>query len=188
VTSTISGTILQSPVNPGDTVSTQTSIYVVGDLSSLVVETFVPERFSNVARRGLNAQVFLEALPGETFQAVVDEVSPVLDPASRTVRIRLRFSGPADSRIKAGMFATVSLVTNTRQNVPVIPRAAVINTYGSWICFIVDERNIAQRRELTLGLENENAVEVVEGLSVGDRVVTAGQNFLTNGETVRIVE
>ena len=188
VTSTINGTILQSPVNSGDTVSTQTPVYVVGDLSSLVVETFVPERFSNAARRGLAAQVFLEALPGETFQAVVEEVSPVLDPASRTVRIRLRFTGVSDPRIKAGMFATISLITNTRRNVPVIPRGAVINTYGHWICFIIDEQNIAQRCEIELGLENESLLEVIDGISLGDRVVTAGQNFLTHGEPVRVLE
>jgi multidrug efflux pump subunit AcrA (membrane-fusion protein) len=158
VSSTITGTILQSPVHPGDTVSAQTAVYVVGDLSSLVVETYVPERFSNAARRGLPAQVFLEALPGEVFQAVVDEVSPVLDPLSRTLKIRLRFSGRQDSRVKAGMFATVSLVTNSRQNVPVIPRGAVINTYGSWIVFVVDENSIARRLEITLGLENEEYV------------------------------
>jgi multidrug efflux pump subunit AcrA (membrane-fusion protein) len=188
VTSTISGTILQAPVNTGDTVSANTTVYVVGDLSSLVVETYVPERFSNSAQRGLAAQVYLEALPGETFLAVVDEVSPVLDPVSRTLRIRLRFSGPADSRIKAGMFATVSLVTNVRQDVPIIPRAAMISTYGSWIVFVVNEQNIAQRQEIHLGLESEEFVEVMDGLSPGDRVVSAGQNFLTHGELVRIVE
>ena len=188
VISTINGTVLSVPVNPGDTVSPNTAIYVVGDLSRLVVETFVPERFANAARRGLTAQVFLEALPGETFQATVDEVSPVLDPVSRTLKIRLRFSGPADNRIKAGMFATVSLVTNTRKDVPVIPRSTVINTYGSWIVFVVDDKNMAQRTEVTLGLENETMVEVTGGLNVGDRVVSAGQNFLSQGESVRVVE
>ena len=188
VISTISGTVLSVPVNRGDTVSPQTAVYVVGDLSSLMIETFVPERFSNAARRGLVADVFLEALPGERFQAVVDEVSPVLDPISRTLRIRLRFIGPTDPRIKAGMFATVSLVTNISRDVPVIPRAAAINTQGSWIVFVVDENNVASRREIFLGLENENFLEVVEGLKVGDLVVTAGQNFLSDDEPVRIVE
>ena len=188
VVSTIGGTVLQTPVHIGDTVSTQTPIVVVGDLSTLLIETFVPERFSNAAQRGLAAQVFLEALPGEIFQAAVDEVSPVLDPASRTVRIRLRFSGSADPRIKAGMFATVSLVTNTRRNVPVIPRTAAINTYGSWIVFTVNDQNIASRREVFFGLENENFVEVLDGLEVGDIVVSAGQNFLTDGDLIRILE
>jgi RND family efflux transporter MFP subunit len=187
VLSTVAGTVLSIPVNLGDTVGSSTVIYVIGDLTNLVVETFVPERFSNVARRGLEALVSLEALPGETFPATVQELSPVLDPASRTLRIRLRFN-QRDARIRAGMFATVSLVTNTRQDVPVIPRDAVINTYGSWIVFVVDGSNIARRRVITLGLENENFVEVESGLELGDRVVTEGQNFLSDGDPVRIVE
>ena len=188
VVSTISGYVLSTPALTGDTVSTQTAIMVIGDLSSLVIETFVPERFSNAVRRGLSAQVFLEALPGEVFQAAVEEVSPVLDPASRTVRIRLRFSGDADDRIKAGMFATVSLVTNIRSDVPVIRRDSAINTYGSWIVFAVNEQNIARRKEVSLGLENEVFVEVLSGLEVGEIVVSAGQNFLTDGDPVRIVD
>jgi multidrug efflux pump subunit AcrA (membrane-fusion protein) len=188
VVSTIGGTILQTPVHRGDTVSTQTAIVVVGDLSTLVIETFVPERFTNAAQRGLAAQVTLEAMPGEIFTAIVDEVSPVLDPASRTVRIRLRFSGRMDPRIRAGMFATVSLVTNTRRDVPIIPRVAPISTYGSWVVFTVDDRNIASRRPVALGIENELFIEVISGLNVGDRVVIAGQNFLTDGDLVRIVE
>ncbi|MDR1970288.1 MAG: efflux RND transporter periplasmic adaptor subunit [Treponema sp.] len=187
VLSTISGTVLSAPLNQGETVSAATVVYVIGDLANLVVETFVPERFSNAARRGLGALVSLEALPGEIFPATVSELSPVLDPASRTLRIRLRFNS-RDSRVRAGMFATVSLVTNTRRDVPVIPREAVINTYGSWIVFVVDDRNIARRRVITLGLENETLIEVLDGLELGDRVVSAGQNFLSDGDPVRIVD
>jgi multidrug efflux pump subunit AcrA (membrane-fusion protein) len=193
VISTISGTVLQAPYSIGDTVSAQSALYVVGDLSALRVETFVPERFVSSIRQGLGATVSFEAIPGETFFAQVDEVNPVLDPASRTLRIRLRFvnnEGRAitDSRIKPGMFSTISLVTRTRANVPVIPRTSVINTYGSWIVFIVDEKNIAHRRTIELGIENETFYEVEHGISLGDRVVSAGQNFLTDGDPVRIVE
>jgi multidrug efflux pump subunit AcrA (membrane-fusion protein) len=187
VLSTVNGTVLAAPLNPGDTVNSSTAVYIIGDLSNLVVETFVPERFSNVAQRGLGALVSLEALPGETFPAVVQELSPVLDSASRTLRIRLRFTN-RDSRIRAGMFATVSLVTNTRRDVPVIPRGAAINTYGSWIVFVVDDQGVARRKVITLGIENEMVVEVLSGLEPGDRVVSAGQNFLSDGDPVRIVE
>jgi multidrug efflux pump subunit AcrA (membrane-fusion protein) len=86
------------------------------------------------------------------------------------------------------MFATLSLATNVRRDVPVIPRASVINTYGAWVVFTVDEGNIARRHEVRLGLENENFFEVLEGLEAGDRVVSAGQNFLGEGDPVRIVE
>jgi multidrug efflux pump subunit AcrA (membrane-fusion protein) len=187
VISTIAGTALQAPVSPGDTVSTGTPVFVVGNLESLVVETFVPERFSSTVRMGLGAQVSFEAMPGERFAAAVSEISPVLDPASRTLRIRLQFQGPMDPRIRAGMVATVSLVTNSRRNTPVIPRAAVINTYGSWIVFVVNQNNLAERREISLGLENEELVEVTGGLMPGELVVSAGQNFLSHGDPVRVV-
>ena len=187
VVSTISGTVLLAPVQRGDTVSPQTPVYVVGDLSTLMVETFVPERFSNAAQRGLAAQVMLEALPGEAFMAMVYELSPVLDPASRTLRIRLRFSGPMDPRIRAGMFATVTLVTNSRHDVPIIPRGTVLSAYDSWIVYTVAEDNVAVRREVILGLENEHYIEVLSGLEPGEMVVSAGQNFLSHGDHVRIV-
>jgi RND family efflux transporter MFP subunit len=188
VVSTISGTVLQKPLSPGDTVSAGSAIYVIGDLSSLVVETFVPERFSTAMRLGLPAQVSFEAMPGETFQAEISELSPVLDPQSRTLRIRLRFAGSRDPRIRAGMFATVSLVTGSRRNVPVIPRASVINTYGKWIVFVVDGNGTAERREISLGMESEETVEILSGLEPGERVVVAGQNFLSDGDPVRVVE
>ena len=193
VVSTVSGTVLQAPFNIGDTVSVQSALYVVGDLSSLRVETFVPERFVSSVRNGLRAEIKLESVPGETFLAEVVEVSPVLEPSSRTMRIRLRFIDPqgravADNRIKAGMFATLSLVTRTRTDVPVIPRASAISTYGSWIVFTVDEDNIARRHEVELGIENEEQFELLSGAGLGDRVVVQGQNFLMDGDPVRIVD
>jgi multidrug efflux pump subunit AcrA (membrane-fusion protein) len=112
----------------------------------------------------------------------------VLDPVSRTLRIRLQFQGALDPRIRAGMYATVSLVTASHTNVPVIPRASLINTYGDWIVFTVDRNNVAHRRVIEIGLENEEFIEVAVGLEVGEIVVNVGQNFLSDDEPVRIVE
>ena len=187
VTSTVSGTVLQSPYSIGDTLTTQSAVYTVGDLSTLIIETHVQERYVATISQGMRAQLWFEAIPGEIFSAEINEINPVLDPLSRTLRVRLRFLEP-DPRIKAGMFATISLVTNRKIDVPVIPRLSVINTYGSWIVFIVDENNTARRREVTLGIENEEFVEILSGIDIGDMVVNAGQNFLSDGDLVRIVE
>jgi multidrug efflux pump subunit AcrA (membrane-fusion protein) len=86
------------------------------------------------------------------------------------------------------MFATVSLVTQTRADVPVIPRVSVINTYGSWIVFTIDDDGIARRHEVELGIENEEFIEVLSGVNLGDRIVSAGQNFLTDGDPVRVLD
>jgi RND family efflux transporter MFP subunit len=197
VTSTVAGSVLSVPASPGETVQTGTVICTVGNLAELRVETHVPERYAVNVRRGLSGVLRFEAMPGETFPAEVDELAPVLDPASRTRRITLRLlpgpGGRIDPRILSGMFATVSLITNARTGVPVIPRTALINTYGSWIVFVVPPdastaSATARRREVTLGLESETMVEITGGLETGERVVSAGQNFLSDGDPVRIVE
>jgi RND family efflux transporter MFP subunit len=194
VTATVSGTVLSLPVPVGDTVQTSTALCIVGDISRLKVETFVPERFSANMRTGLPAQLRFEAIPDEYFPAEVDEMSPVLDPASRTRRITLRFtdgdSGQTDPRIMAGMFASLGLVTNSRNGVPVIPRQSLINTYGSWIVFVVEDSGggkVARRREVERGLESEEMVEIVGGLETGEIVVTEGQTFLSDGDPLRPV-
>jgi RND family efflux transporter MFP subunit len=185
--STIVGTVIQAPFNVGDTVSTQSAIYIVGDLSSLVIETYIPERFTGSIKKTLAAEIYFDALPNETFVGIVREVSPIIDPASRTMRIQIQFV-KQDPRIRSGMFATISLVINTKRDVPVIPRSAVINTYGRWIVFVADDTNIAQRREIATGLESDTEIEVISGLKIGERVVSAGQNFLSNGDPVRIAQ
>jgi multidrug efflux pump subunit AcrA (membrane-fusion protein) len=187
VISTVSGTVLNAPYSVGDTLTTQSGIYVVGDLSSLLVETFVPERFTASVTQGMRAELWFEAISAQTFSAEVIEINPVIDPVSRTLRIRLRFLRP-DPRIRAGMFASISLVTNRKVNVPVIQRTSVINTYGSWIVFVVDENNTARRREVTLGIDNEDFFEVLGGVGMGENIVSAGQNFLSDGDPVRIVD
>ncbi|MCL2210999.1 MAG: efflux RND transporter periplasmic adaptor subunit [Treponema sp.] len=187
VISTVSGTVLNAPFHVGDTVTTQSGVYIVGDLSSLLVETFVPERFVASVRQGMRAVLWFDAIPGETFNAQVREVSPVIDSVTRTLRVRLEFLN-RDPRIRAGMFATLSLVTNRKTDIPVIQRISVINTYGSWIVFVVDENNTARRREVTLGIDNEDFLEIVSGVELGENVVSAGQNFLSDGDLVRVVE
>jgi len=186
VVSTVSGTVLHAPFHVGDTLSTQSGVIVVGDLTQLVIETHVPERFVAAVTPGMTALLRFEALGGETFNAQVTEISPVLDPVTRTLRIRLGLVNH-DPRIRVGMFATISLVTNRSVNVPVIPRTAVIATHGAWTVFVVDEDNIAHRRTITLGLDDEDFIEVLSGVELGENVVSAGQNLIADGDSVRLV-
>jgi len=86
------------------------------------------------------------------------------------------------------MYATISLVTSRRINVPVIQRTSSINTYGSWIVFVVDENNIARRREVVLGIDNEEYMEILSGVNLGENVVSAGASFLSDGDRVRVIE
>ncbi|MCF7929875.1 MAG: efflux RND transporter periplasmic adaptor subunit, partial [Spirochaetales bacterium] len=188
VTAPIDGTVTSLPLSRGDTVSGQTPIAVISDLSVLTIETYVPERSVGYIRRGLTAELSFPAFPGKTFQASVSDFSPVLDSASRTLDLELRFIGREEG-IRVGMFADIHLVLEQRSGVPVLPREALVDTASGPVVFVITGRSekTAEQRRVELGLEGRDVVEVVEGLEEGDQVIIKGQTFLEDGDPVRVL-
>ena len=187
VESTVSGTILSIPVHEGDTITSSTVIATVGNLSLTKISAAVPERYLTNLRIGASAEIGFDALPGATYTARVSEMSPVVDPASRTLDIRLEL-GKADPRILVGMFATVKLATESRANVVVAPRSAVVLGSTEAYVFVVRDDNTVEQRGVVLGLEGEDSFEVKKGLVPGEKIVTEGKSSITNGDSVRIVD
>jgi multidrug efflux pump subunit AcrA (membrane-fusion protein) len=183
VTATVAGTIVSLPVASGSTVSSATVIAVVGSLDNLKITIYVAEKYSAYLRRGLPAFVTFASAPGVEFSASVSSLSPVVNNKNRTIETTLSLSS-SDSRIKQGMFASVHLVIREEGRVLVIPRTAVKNYNGEPTVYIIDENNLARRVPVTLGLSNDSEIQVADGLSLGDRVITAGA--VTDGSPVRI--
>lgn len=182
----VRGTITSIPLARGDTVSTQSPVAVVSDLTDLKVEIYVPERYVGRLKRGLPATVSFEAFPGEEFEATVGRLSPVLDQASRTMRVELNFVERYPD-VKVGMFAGVQLITEQRKDVPVVPRAAVLSSGGEDMLYVINGNETAERRTVQLGLQGKDVVEIISGVEVGESVVVKGQNFLSDGDHVRII-
>jgi RND family efflux transporter MFP subunit len=190
VESPLAGTVLSIPINPGDTISTNTVIATVGDLTKLRISTAVSERYVSNLKIGTNAEVSFDALPGVVFNAKVSELSPVIDPSSRTRDVKLSLV-KTDPRILPGMFATIKLVIESRNNVLVVPRTAVtLSSQGAYV-FVVDEKSdgiyVAKRKDVELGLEGEEFFELLSGLASGESVVTEGRSVVTDGDTLRLV-
>lgn len=186
VTSTISGTITAQNYQVGDTISTANAILTVGDLKDLQIETYIPERYVSVVSLDLEAVISFEALGGESFPGTVTEISPVIDTTSRTMEITLTLNEP-DSRIKAGMFSSIRLVTKMSENTLAVPTNAVTSYYDDSVIFVVDAENHVERKIVQLGLTSDEIVEITDGINEGDLIVTQGQSSLSNGSTVRIV-
>ena len=91
----VSGTITKLPLDIGDAVSPQVSVATIGDLSRLQVVAAIPERFISQIRTGMDARVSLEAWPGESLSLKVNQINPVVEPASRTMEIKMDI--PAES-------------------------------------------------------------------------------------------
>jgi RND family efflux transporter MFP subunit len=186
----ISGTVSAAPLAAGSTVSQGDSIVTISVIENLQIEALIPEREVSQLKAGLKADVTLQAYPGETFTAAVARVSPVLDPASRTKKIVLSFD-KNDSRINAGMFARVSLVTGTYTDIVTVPAGAVINHFGTQAVYVLQNNPEglprAFLREVKTGVTIDALTEIKTGIASGEKVIIQGQQFITDGAPVRVL-
>ena len=189
VTSPISGTVISIPLKEGTRVDTETSVATIGDLSKLQIITYIPERYVSFLKKGLDADIILEAYPEEKFTATVSEVSPVLDEATRTKEVILNFS-KTDSRINAGMFAAINLYLKDFENVLSVPTSCIIEKGQKKFIYLIDEteNNIAHFTEIKTGEEivERTIIEFVESAKEGAKVVTQGFETLQDGSKVNI--
>ncbi len=186
VKSPIAGTIIALPVQEGATVSAAVPLARIGRLDELEVRARIAERFISKIRTGLDAVLRFDAYPEERFRAVVSELSPVVDPQSRTLEVRLRLV-PPDRRIKAGMFGAVKIVTERRQGIVKVPSDVLVQRFGVTYVFVVKDDGV-ERRKVKSGLQIDNEVEVTDGLAAGDQIVLRGQTLLEDKSKIRIVD
>ena len=191
----IAGMVVTAPQTTGTTVSTSTPLMTLAVNDSVEIEALIPEREIGQLRTGLQAEVRLEAFPGETFMATLTQVSPVVDPVSRTKQIILRFNR-RDQRINPGMFVRVKLNTRIYENAVSIPAEALVNHRGTTVVYVLDANPsddsppgtfLVQEREVNLGVTIDNEVEIKAGIASGEAVVVQGHQFLTDGAAVRVI-
>lgn len=183
----ISGTITALGVRTGSNVNQGAPLAQVASTEDLEINTYVPERRIGTLSLGQDANIQLDAFPGERFSAAVSRIAPQLDRGSRALGTTLRFVG-ADSRIRPGMFARIDLIVDERDGAISVPQRAIVRRADGVFIFVVDEDERAERRTVTLGIETEGRVEITEGVSAGERVITRGQSLVQDGALLEIVD
>jgi membrane fusion protein (multidrug efflux system) len=121
--------------------------------------------------------------PDEVFHAEVSIVSPTIDPMTRTLRVKAKLDN-SDARLRPGLFAKVDLGVATRENVMILPEEAILLRVDGPVVFLLSDDHRVERREVEVGISRDGFVEVVAGLSPGDRIVARGQSRLVDGELV----
>ena len=185
----ISGRVTSFPPTIGTMVSQSYSIAKISDTDELQIKVNVAERFISRIRENQTAIVSFDAYPGVEFKARVFEVSPVLDTTSRTMLAKLKVE-PADSRIKAGMYARVKLITDTIEGAVVIPNDAIVNRDGKPYVFTAKSESAESSVNMVSvkeGLSVDNKTEIQEGLKEGDVIIVKGQSLLSDGSKVKIL-
>jgi HlyD family secretion protein len=180
------GTILARNVEPGDVVLPGAALLglATDGASYLVVQP--DEKNLNLLREGQDAVASADAFPGRTFPARVARILPAVDRLRGTVEVHLSLPAPPDF-LRPDMTVSVEVVAERRESALVLPETAVHEVAGArpWVLAVRDGR--LERRDVRLGLRGEDRVEVVEGVVVGEDVVSGDGLRLKAGQRVRAV-
>jgi Cu(I)/Ag(I) efflux system membrane fusion protein len=175
------GVVLDKDVVEGQRVMPGMRLYRLADLSTVWAEGEVFERDLRLVRLGTPVHVEVDAHPGEHLMARVTFVSPVVDPRTRTTRVRLEIPNPG-GRLKPGMFATVFVDVVVGRDVLTVPADAVLATGERNLVFVREADGMLAPRLVVVGDGAGGRVTILSGLAEGERVVAAA-TFLVDAES-----
>ena len=182
--STRAGVIQELDVRMGMNMMAGQTLARINGMESIWCEIAVPESFAAQLVEGARASVQLNANPGSDLVGTIDAILPVLDEASRSVRVRINLKN-TDGLLRAGMAATVQLQSvrgeNTRAGMLTVPTEAVIRTGKRALVMRVQGKGGFVPVEVSLGQELGARTVILQGLEAGDSVVASGQ-FLLDSE------
>ena len=171
-------------ISVGDYVKEGQDLVNVEDIGTLRVDFKLPETYIGRLHKGQVVELNSDALPGDTFKAVLDAVDPLVDQNGRAIASRARLNNAA-GKLRPGMFVRVSLRFGERTDVLMVPEQAIVPGAQPLVFKVVDGK--AALVKVRLGVRRAAQVEVVDGLAAGDVVVTAGQLKLRDGMAVHAV-
>lgn len=187
-----SGIIYDVLVNASERISQGTELFSLVNIDRLQVHAKVLESEVGKMQVGREADLKFSAYPDRNFKGKVTAVSPIINPEDKTCNVIISLDNPGQE-IKPGMHAEVEIVTEIHRNRLIIPQDAILVREGRKLAFIVQD-GLAKWRYITIGLENEDYAEVLEGQSStegieeGDMVIVEGHFTLAHDARVRIVE
>jgi RND family efflux transporter MFP subunit len=195
IRSPIDGTVTQrlDVMKVGNTVtpvggvieSTDSSMFVVEDLDTLMLRVNVPERELAKLSVGQTAELTFDAVPNRAFLGKISLISPYVNAETATFAVRIHVT-ESGGLLRPGMFARVAIVYERKPNALQIPRTALLDSDGPPKVFVIKNGKAAERT-VKLGLSNGAWIEITDGLKDGEQVVVVGQGAVKPGAAVRIV-
>jgi multidrug efflux pump subunit AcrA (membrane-fusion protein) len=178
--SPVAGFVTDRKAFPQVSVTPDTELYTVSDLSTIWANADIFEYEVPYVRVGQRATMQLSYYPGRVWTGTITHIHPVVDPQSRTVRVRVEFPNP-NYDLKPEMFADVQLNINYGDKLAV-PKEAVLDSGTEQIVFVAREKGMFEPRRITTGPQMDDRVVVLSGLKPGETIVTSG-NFLIDSES-----
>ncbi|SFL49011.1 efflux RND transporter periplasmic adaptor subunit [Pelosinus propionicus] len=174
------GTVLEKQLLPGAYIMPGDKLYSLSDLSTVWLYTDIYEKDIASIKTGQPVVVTSGAYPGETFTGQVTFINPVLDDATRTVKVRVAMANPS-GKLKPNMFVNANVQLPLGESL-VIPESSLLDTGSRKIVFVAQSEDTFVKRDVVIGQYAEGYVQILSGLQPGDTVVTAA-TFLIDSQT-----
>ena len=178
------GVVTQVFVRPGDLATPRAPLLKLMDPISLVVRAGLPESCAADIRKDTEVIVKLDAYPNKTFSARIERIHPRLEWESRTRIIEAKIIEPV--QLIPGLFVRISVQGRVADDAVVVPDAAIVTTpRGDKVIYVVKEGK-ANMRKVTIGLEQGQSVQIIDGVQAGEMVVVAGNLDLKDGVPIQL--
>jgi len=188
----IGGTVLKRTVEVGSLVGPGTPAFVLADTTSVKAVFGVPDAAVSQLKLGQPLSIQTEGIPGGDFAGRITQVAPAADSKSRLFEVELTVPNRSN-RLRPGMIATVTIFeSGPAKRVPVLPLNAIVPSKKGdhYAVFVVEQeggRHVARMRDVRLGEAVGNGIAVIDGVKLGQLVVTNGSNLIADGEPVQLV-
>jgi membrane fusion protein (multidrug efflux system) len=195
----IAGVITQKVVQKGMVVGTGIPVFSIVDPDSFLLPITPPEKEVQSLREGQLAEVSVDSAPDKVFNVTVRRIDPAVDPATGTIRVILDFDAADRAMLKDSAFARVKLILETRENVLTVQKDTLVEENSRKYLMVLKKqdataeaaadavpRYVAERVEVTTGLEDSNFIEILQGIDAESLIVTLGQHTLKAGAVVTI--
>jgi membrane fusion protein (multidrug efflux system) len=167
-------------IRPGD------ELFRVTDFDPLVSRIYLPETDVLALNAGREVDITLKANEEVQFQGRIQRISPIVDVATGTVKVTIEAIEPP-AVVRPGGFVIVDIVRETHEAALVLPRKAVVRELKNSHVFVVKD-DVAEKRVVEVGLDEDEQLEIVAGLEAGEQVVVAGQGGLKDGSKIKVLE
>jgi RND family efflux transporter MFP subunit len=185
ITTPAAGTVGLIQVSPGNLINAQSIVTTIEDSSEILVNFWVPERYTSQMQVGMQVAAESSALPGKTFTGTITAIDNRIDPASRTLQVQGTIPNP-DGVIKSGMSFSVDMTFPGETFPSVDPLSIQWSNQGAYVWKVVDTK--VQKGMVEIIQRNTDGVLVKGDVKPGDNVVTQGVLQLTDGATVRLLD
>ncbi len=185
ITAPISGVIVDlTHYTTGVTIEASSPVFSVMDYSQMLLPISLSESSMNSVKIGQPVYITHYSMPEDTIRATVDQLSPAIDAQTRTYKGVILVNNKS-LKLKPGMFVKTDIVTDS-VNESIVISKSVVKKMGHRSVVYVADGTTAVQKEIRTGLENDEFIEVIKGLEVGDKLITEGYETLKNNSKIKI--